>query len=346
MGKCRVVADFGIGKTKISIYFATKDGMEFREGAVFNTPEGILENPETLQAFILHLDKLSVKGGDLYVVLPVDENLVFCQNKEYPVGTKKEMKAFMKNSLSDIVKENPEQYFTAGKLLETYSSGQGLFQVIAVKAEPIKALCEAAEKKHLKVKRIDIAQNALADIACLMRNDDKRGLRTNDDAIAVVDVGYKTVQVVVLTKDRVLSTDYFEHELYRLDKIIMNNAYDLKNDPKIVPELLKLNPSYTSKISQYNSFLDMLTSDTVRKIKHGVSAESRYHLTTIYFTGGMYRAPTLVSKIKESFNVPCFAFPMDEILPIGGSIIITGQNSPKPTSDLFAPSIGIMKGGN
>lgn len=345
MGKCYVVADFGFGKTKLSAYRLEEGKYSLYSGAVYDTPSGGLSDPEFFQIFSVWLDKLDVKSGTLFAVLPADEKTVIAGEADYPMGTEKEISAMIKNNLANFIPEEQEQFYYDWRLLESYPSGHGHFQIVAVKNTEIELLHDIAERKHLKLVRADITANALEKLTVLLRGDKKYGLNTAEDAVAVVDVGYKNTHIVVLSKDRVIENITVGHELFRMDKIIMSTLGDLKSDKNIIPELLKLNPSYTEKVGQYEGFLDMAATDVIRVIKQAVSGENRYRLSTIYFSGGLYKMPQLVGRVKESFGVSCYAFPIGEFASINTGGIVHETRKPEPTSDIFAASVGALLGG-
>lgn len=345
MGKCIVVADIGRGKTKLSAYRKEDNKYVLFSGTVFDTPAGGLSEPELLQMIAVHLEKLDVKSGVMYAILPADEKCVIVSEADYPMGTPKDVASIITNNISSVIPEDVEQFHYDWRLVEGYPSGHGHFQIVAAKNADIELLHEIAERKRLRLAYADVNDNAIENLARLLRTDKKYGLNTAEDAVALVDVGYKTVQVVVLSKDRVISNVTLSHDLYRVDKIIMSTLGDLKKDKTVIPELLKLNPSYTQKISQYPGFLEVTISEIVRTIKQAVSGENRYHLTTIYFTGGMYKMPQLVGGIKESFGVPCFAFPVSDFVTMKRNCVAHEARKAEPSIDLFAASLGALMGG-
>ncbi len=345
MGKCQVVVDFGRGKTKIGAYRTTNDKIELYSGAVFDTPDGGMEDESILRDFAVNIEKLAVKSGNLTVILPVDDKCVYCTEEDYPMGNAKEIGGIIRNNLPALISENTEPVYHSWRLMEAYSSGTGKFQITAVRNSLISTVYDIAEQKHLTLTKADITANAIEKTATLLRSDRKFGLFSGDDAVALVDVGARSVHTVVLTKEKIIRTVMSPHNLYRLDKIIADVSPDLKKDSHIVPEMLKFNSSYTSMVKQYRGFIEMLTSDIIRNIKQSVGGEERYHLTMVYFTGGLYKMPTLVSKIKDSFGVPCFAFPVSEFMQLNDGCISYGQNSNRPTVDLFAASLGTLTGG-
>lgn len=346
MGECIVVADFGLGRTKIGAYRKTNGKYELFSGSIFDTPEGGLQEPETFQTFSLALEKLAVKGGLLYALFPRDEKNVIRGEADYPMGSAKEIERIIKNNLSSFIPEEEDQFHYDWRLLEAYSSGQGRFQVAAVRSSYMDMLHEMAERKHLKLQYADLNENAVENLAKLLRRDSKYGISSIEDATAVVEVGHKTARIVVVTKDRVIQNETVSHNLYRLDKILAGTMGDMENDPSIYPELLKLNPSYVNKVSQYQSFLATLSTEVIRVIKQSISGENRYHLTNIYFTGGLYKIPQLVSTVKDCFNVPCFAYPLSDFLQVNDNCISRGNRKPYPTPDVFAASLGVLIGGN
>ena len=346
MGECIVVADFGHGRTKVGAYRKESGRYELFSGAILDTPEIGFSEPETIQSFSLALEKLSVKKGLLYVLFPTDEKNVIKGEADYPIGTSKEVDKIVKNNLSNFIPEETDQFHADWRLLEAYPSGQGRFQIAAVRKNVMDALHDIAERKHLKLRYADLNENAVENLACLLRRNSRYGLSSSNDAVAVVEVGHKTARVVILTKDKIVHNETVSHNLFRLDKILSSNLGDLENDPSISPELLKFNPSYVNRVSQYQSFLSTLTTEVVRVIKQSVSGENRYHLSNIYFTGGVYKVPQFVSTIKDSFEVPCFAFPLEEYLQVNDNCISRGTRKPYPTPDVFAASLGALVGGN
>lgn len=345
MGKCFVVADFGQGKTKLSAYRKEEGKTVLFSGVVYDTPKGGFADPEMLQMFSVWLEKLAVKRGELFAVLPVDEKFVLAGEADYPMGSSKEIAGIIKNNLATFIPEEAEQYHYDWRLVESYPSGHGHFQIAAVRKAEMDVMHEIAERKRFKLCKADITGNALENLAVLLRADKKYGLNTSDDAIALVDVGAKNSHVIVLSKDRVIENESVEHDFYRMDKIIMSTLGDLKADKNIIPELLKLNPSYTEKVSQYDNFLDMAATDIIRLIKQAVSGENRYRLSAVYFSGGLYKMPQLVSRIKESFATPCFAYPLGDFVTIDTSCIACETRKPAPVADIFATSFGALMGG-
>ncbi len=346
MGECIVVADFGLGRTKIGAYRKTNGKYELFSGSIFDTPEGGLGEPETLQTFSLALEKLAVKGGQLYALFPRDEKNVVCGEANYPMGSGKEIERIIKNNLSSFIPEEEDQFHYDWRLLEAYSSGQGRFQVAAIRSSYMDMLHEMAERKHLKLRYADLNENAVENLAKLLCRNSKYGISSTGDATAVVEVGHKSAKIVVVTKDRLIQNETVSHNLYRLDKILAGNMGDMENDPGVSPELLKMNPSYVNKVSQYQSFLGALSTEVIRVIKQSISGENRYHLTNIYFTGGLYKIPQLVSTVKDSFDVPCFAYPLSDFLQVNDNCISRGNRKPYPTPDVFAASLGALIGGN
>lgn len=135
MGKCKVVVDFGNGKTKISGY-QKEDGKQIMfTGAIIEAAEGGLESPETYQNFSNFLLKMKAGPGDLYVVLPEDEVGVFCEVAEYPISSPKELGGMIKNNLSALVNDDVTKYYHDWRQIGSPVRGQGSFQTAAVKNE-------------------------------------------------------------------------------------------------------------------------------------------------------------------------------------------------------------------
>ncbi len=289
---------------------------------------------------------MELGSGTLLVLLPADEKNIIVGEADYPMGTPKEVANIIKNNISTFIPDEGEPYHYDWRLTEAYPSGHGHFQIAAVKQSDIEIIHDIAERKKLTLIRADLSVNALESAADLLRGDKKYGLATSEDAIALVDVGHKTAQVVVISRDRVIKSQTLRHDLYRMDKLIIGSMGDLKNDKNIIPELLKLNPSYTQKVSQYDGFLEAIATDVVRTVKQAVSGESRYRLTTVYFTGGLYKMPGLVGYIKESFSVPCFAYPINEFVQFKDNCIKHEAKKAVPSPDIFTASVGALAGGN
>ncbi len=346
MGKCIVVVDFGQGKTKISAYRKEDGKMTLVSGSVFNTPQGGLSEPELLQMLSVQLEKLELGSGTIMVLLPADEKNVIVSEADYPMGTPKEVANIIKNNLSSFIPDEGEPFNYDWRLIEGYPSGHGHFQIAAIRISDIETIHEIAERKKLTLIRADISANALESAAILLRSDIKYGIATGEDAVVLIDVGHKNANVVVVSKDRIVKSQTLQHDFYRLDKLIMGTLGDMKNDKTLVPELLKLNPVYAQKISQYEGFLDSVTADIIRTIKQAVSGESRYRLNTVYFTGGLYKMPGLVGRIKESFGVPCFAYPIQEFVQFKENCIKHEAKKAIPTPDIFTASVGALMGGN
>ena len=345
MGKCVVVVDFGLGKTKISAYKKKNGKLMLFSGAVFDTPTGGFSEPELLQMLAVHLKKIDVRRGVLYVLLPVDEKNIIAGEADYPMGTAKDVANIIKNNLSNFISENAEQYNCDWRLIEGYPSGHGRFQIAAIKNSDMDIIHDIAERNHLNLVYADLSSNALENLAKQLRKDKKYGLNSSEDAVALVDVGHRSAKIVVLSKDRIIRNVSVLHDFYRMDKIIMGTLGELKKDKEIIPELLKLNPSYAHNISLYPAFLEGATAEIVRNIKQSVSSENRYRLNTIFFTGGLYKMPQLVSKVKESFEVPCFSFPMSDFVLINDDYIFCEVNKADPNADIFAASLGALMGG-
>lgn len=345
MGKYYVVVDFGSGNTKISAYRKVQSGYELFSGSIFKTSATGLKNSETLQTFSQSLRRLNLKSGELYVILPEENESVVSCEADYPVGSKKELDGIVKNNLASMLKEDESLYYHSWRLVKPYSSGQGLFQIAAVRKEYIDVIHEIAEQHKLKFCYADLAANTVENLCRLIKNDKKHGLSSNDDASVIVEVGHRSVRVVTFSREAVIHTSAAVHNLYRMDKLILDSLHDLKNDQKINPELLKMNPAYALRVSQYEGFLNSLSADIIRFIKQSVSGEERYNLNSVYFTGGMYKTPKLVSIIKESFDVPCYAFPIGDYMHMSENCIHHADNKLYPSEDVFAPSLGALIGG-
>lgn len=344
MGKCKVVVDFGNGKTKISGY-QKEDGKQIMfTGAIIEAVEGGLESPETYQNFSNFLLKMKAGPGDLYVVLPEDEVGVFCEVAEYPISSPKELSGMIKNNLSALVNDDVTKYYHDWRQIGSPVPGQGSFQTAAVKNEYMDMIQDIAEKYKLRLTYADIATNAVEHLAGLLQKS-KHVSNSANEATAIVEVGYKSARVVVFTKDRIIRSKSIKHDLFRMDKIIYSTLGDLKNDKNIVPEFLKMNPSFAFKVSQYQSFLQLLTSEIIRQIKQAVAGEEKLKLSTIYFAGGMYKMPQLVSTIKDSFDVPCYAFPLEDFVEINHGCVQRENNRPYPSDEVFITSVGALFGG-
>ncbi len=346
MGKCIVVVDFGQGKTKISAYRKEDGKMTMFSGSVFNTPDGGLGEPELLQMLSVQLEKMELGRGSLLVLLPADEKNSIVGEADYPMGTPKEVASIIKNNISSFIPDEGELYHYDWRLTEAYPSGHGHFQIAAVRLADIETIHDIAERKKLALIRAGVTPNAIEAAATLLRGDKKYGLATAEDAIALVDVGHKSAQIAVISRDRTVKCQVLRHDLYRMDKLIIGSLGDLKNDKTIVPELLKLNPTYTQKVSQYDGFMESAAADIVRTIKQAVSGESRYRLTTVYFTGGLYKMPGLVGYVKDSFGVPCFAYPIGDFVQFKDNSIKHEAKKAVPVPDIFTASVGALVGGN
>ena len=204
---------------------------------------------------------------------------------------------------------------------------------------------DIAAKHKLNLVSADLASNAVEGLATLLQKNERLALKNSNDAMAIVEVGYKSVRVSVFTRDTIIKTKSFGHDLYRMDKLIYDSLGDLIQDKNIVPEFLKMNPSFALKVKQYPNFLQSVTSDISMQIKRSIGSEANYRLTKIYFTGGMYKMPQLVSSVKESFNVLCHSFPVEEFITVKQGCILRENNKPYPTIEVFSSSVGALYGG-
>lgn len=345
MGKCQLVADFGNGKVKISAFRKSGGKYELYGGSIFDTPEGGICEPECLRKFSSALDKLHPAGGDIYILLQTDEKNVFVTEEDYPADSAKSVNAIIESSLSGFVTEETEKFTFSWRLIEKYPSGRGRFQIAAARTDFIEELQDIAEKHKCALKRADIVLNADENLSRLLRKKEKYGLSSNSDTAAIIDVGHKTANVIVFNNENTVAAETLGHNLYRMDKIIADVGGDLKNDPDIALEMLKLNPSYTSLSAQYNGFLEGIASDIIRTVKHAVGSDRDSKLSAVYFTGGLFKTPGLVSAVKESFSVSCYAYPIKDFISINEECINREAKKPYPNAEMFAASLGMLAGG-
>ncbi len=345
MGKCNVVIDFGNGKTKISSYEKEGNTYVLATGAIIDTGNNSLESPELLQSISSFLLQMRAGAGNLIVALPEDGQTVVSTIADYPLGTSKEVDGMIKNNLTAIIPENADKFHYSWRHVRNTEDGLGEFQVAAVKKEFMENLQDIAAQHKLNLVSADLVSNAVENLAVLLQKNQKFAPKNNNEAMAIVEVGYKTVRVSVFTKDTILKTKSFEHDLYRMDKLIYDTLGDLRQDKNIVPEYLKMNPSFALKVKQYQGFLQSITSDIIMQIKKSIGGQNNYRLTNIYFTGGMYKMPQLVSTIKDSFGVPCYAFPMEDFVEITHGCILRENHKPYPSEEVFTASIGALFGG-
>lgn len=345
MGKCNVVIDFGNGKTKISAFEKEGNKYVLTIGAIIETGENNIESPELLQSISSFLLKMQAGAGDLIIIMPENGVVVPTTVAEYPLGTNKEVDGMIKNNLSAIIPENQEQYHYSWRHVRNTEEGLGEFQIAAVKKQTMENIQDIAAQHKLNLVSADLASNAVEGLAVLLQKNEKFAPKSANDAMAIVEVGYKTVRVSVFTRDAIIKTKAFAHDFYRMDKLIYDSLGDLKQDKNIVPEFLKMNPSFALKVRQYQNFLQSASSDIIMQIKRSIGGETSYRLTNIYFTGGMYKMPQFVTTIKESFGVPCYAFPYEEFIEINHGCILRENNKPYPSEEVFTASIGALFGG-
>lgn len=345
MGKCIVVIDFGFGKTKIGAFEKEGNKRLLTSGAIIESVEGGIESPELMQSISSFLLKMKPGKGDLILVLPDGGNGVISSVVEYPLGSQKEVDGMIHNNISAFIPENENAYYCSWRHVRTNSDGLGEFQIAAIKKECIENIQEIAEQHKLTLRTADLAGNAVENLALLLQKNPKFALKSANETAAVIEVGYRSARVVVYTKDAILKTKSIGHDMYRMDKLICDSLGDLRQDKNIVPEYLKINPSFAMKVRQYPNFLQALTSDIIMQVKRSVSGEASYKLASIYFTGGMYKMPQLVSTVKDSFGVPCYAYPLEEIAEFTHGCIMRENNKPYPSEDVFAASVGAIYGG-
>jgi len=345
MGKCIVVVDFGHGKTKISAYEKEGNKKVLTTGAIIESIDMEIDSPELLQNISSFLLQMRAGAGDMVLILPDSCEGVVSTIAEYPLGTSKEVDGMIKNNLTSLVENNTDKYYCSWRHIRNNGDGLGEFQIAAVKKSFMESMQDIADKHKLNLVSADLASNAIEGLARAVQNDEKYGPKNDKSAVAIVDVGYKSVRVVIFTKDSILKTKSFNHDLYRTDKLIYDTLGDLKQDKNVVPEYLKMNPSFTSKIMQYPNFLQTVCSDLIMQIKRSVSEGNNYKLANIYFTGGMYKMPQLVSTIKDSFGVPCYAFPIEDFVEITHGCILRENHKPYPSEDVFTASLGAIYGG-
>ena len=345
MGKCNVVIDFGNGKTKISAFKKDNDKFVLTTGAIIETGENNLESPELLQSISGFLLKMRPGAGNLILIMPENEEIVPTTVAEYPLGSNKEVNGMIENNLSALIPENRDKYHYSWRHVRNTDEGLGEFQIAAVKKQAMESIQDIAALHKLKLVSANLASCAVESLAMLLQKSEKYAPKSDNEAMAIVDVGYKTVRVSVFTRDIIIKTKAFGHDLYRMDKLIYANLGDLKNDKNIVPEYLKMNPSFALRVKQYQSFLQGVSSDIIMQIKKSIGGETRCRLTDIYFTGGMYKMPHLVSTVKESFGVPCYAFPYEDFIEINHGCILRENNKPYPSEEVYAVSVGALYGG-
>lgn len=345
MGKCNVVIDFGNGKTKISAF--EKEGNKFvlTTGAIIETGENNMESPELLQSISSFLLQMRPGAGNLILIMPENGDIVPTTVAEYPLGTNKEVDGMIKNNLSAIIPENQDKYHCSWRHVRNTEEGLGEFQIAAVKKQTMENIQDIAAQHKLNLVSADLAANAVENLAVLLQKNEKLAPKSANDAMAIVEVGYKSVRVCVFTRDAIIKTKSIGHDLYRMDKLIYDSLGDLKQDKNIVPEFLKMNASFALKVKQYQNFLQSVTSDIIMQIKRSIGGETSYRLSNIYFTGGMYKMPHLVSTVKDSFGVPCYAFPIEDYIEINHGCILRENNKPYPSEEVYTASIGALYGG-
>lgn len=310
MGKHHVVIEIGAGNTKISVFRKDKDVFELFSGAIFNTPESGLRDEELFSNISQFIKRICAKKADLTILFPEDGNDVILDEVTLPLGNKKELDGMVKSSLPGLLSDDESLFYHSWRIRRTYAGEQGDIQIAAVRKEYMDTLYEIAEQNKLQLVCADITTNAVERLGSLLCLNSKYAPQSISEAIAVVDVGYKNARITVATKKDVLCSAVVSHNLHRMDKFISESLYNKKGDSKIPFEIMKLNPSYALRISQYDGFLTQLSSDIIRHIKQAISGENRCVLSSIFFTGGMYKTPKLVSTVKESFDVPCYVFPI------------------------------------
>ena len=287
---------------------------------------------------------MNVKAAELYVLLSEENENILSIEADYPLGSKKEVDKMVANNLSSMLKEDESLYYHSWRLLRSYSNGKGLYQIASVRKEYIDAIHSIAEHFKLKFCRADLSNNAVESLAQYI-NDDRRHGRPSEDTGIIVEVGHRNVRVVAFTGKETIRTYTAPHNLHRMDKLILETGQGPNNDDGAVPELLKMNPAYALRVSQYEGFLDALSADIIRFIKQAVSETETQTLDCIYFTGGMYKMPKLVSNIKESLDVPCYAFPISDYMQMKDNCIQCIDTKLYPSVDAFAASLGVLIGG-
>lgn len=345
MGKHHMVIEIGAGNTKISAFRKEKDVFELFGGAIFHTLEAGLKDEELFSNISQFIKRAGTKKADLKILLPEDGNDVILDEITLPLGSKKELDGMVKSSLPGLLKDDESLFYHSWRLRRTYAGEQGDIQVAAVRKEYMDMLHEIAEQNKLQLVCTDIITNAVECLGNLLCSNSKYAPSAPSEAIAVVDVGHKNARITVAEKNGTLCSAVVSHNLYRMDKLIRDAAYDRNEDNKIHPELLKMNPSYALRVSQYEDFLSQLSSDIIRNIKQAIGRDGRGTLSAIYFTGGMYKTPKLVSSVKDSFNVPCYAFPIRDYMTMADRCIHCQNGQIYPNEDVFAASFGALTGG-
>lgn len=345
MGKHQMVIDIGAGNTRISVFRRKKDVFELISGAVFTTPESGLKDEELFSNLSQFIKRVEVKRADLTVLLPEDGDNVVLDEITLPIGNKKEIGGMIQNSLPGLLKDDESLFYHSWRLCRTYSGEQGDFQVAAVRKEYMDLLYEIAEQNKAQLICTDITTNAVENLGRLICSSPKYAPTASSGAVAVVDVGCKNARITVHTKNSILRSVVVPHHLYRMDRLIHDAVQGLKNENKIHPELMKLDPAYALRVGQYGELLSQLSSEIIRHIKQAVSSDNRCSLSSIFFTGGMYKSPKLVSTVKESFEVPCYAFPIRDYMTMIDKCIHCQSDKIYPSEDVFAASVGALMGG-
>ncbi|KAB3527587.1 pilus assembly protein PilM [Alkaliphilus serpentinus] len=289
----------------------------------------------------IEIEKIKAKR----LIFTIGSTSVITREIILPTTKPEEIKSILEYELQQYLPVNLDDYILQKKILEEFmESGikKSNLQVAALPKEMVSEYYQLAQLLKLKAVVLDLNFNSIYKLiiekAFLNKGED-----VSNKTIAVVDIGYKSMNVIIIEKKVLKFNRLIQSGGNEID-VNLANALNLtlREASEKKKEIKNIQGSTLSELeeivnSNIKATIDNWVYDIERLFKYYTSREVNNKLDAIYLYGGGSRVKGIEGYFKEAFQIPTY-----KLTDIAG--INKNKNLLTKDLDTYYNAIGAMIG--
>jgi hypothetical protein len=290
-----------------------------------------------------------------------------------PINNKKTIEAGIRNTMTTLVKDNVDSYYTSWKYIGLNPKSSSvkdkyIIELAVARKDAINSLFEVAKKYKMAFIRADISTNMMPKIVnkmisskCIQADDSSEGniVMSEDDYVSqaniLVELSSK-VRLIVFNDKGIIVDKFVETNIENIDKdvqerrsdILENMEYDEVPKEKIDTlrkkeiSMLKFDTDFVKYLPQYDTNVSMIVSSIYRECKDIEVNDEKPEFMGISITGGNSSLIGLKEKLSESLNCYCMEFNPEAFIKLNIIGEMTSTDGILPNKNMITDSICAM----
>jgi len=324
-GKNLLSVDIGEFSIKVVVGREEQGKLKIQKGFMAPTPKLSYEKGQiTDQEAVSHALKLAVQNADVknrMVACSIESADIISREIVLPETKEEEIEKMLQYEIQQYMPIELNEYVVQFKILESFqenSDQKVRVLVTAVPRELVKSYYEVVEAAGLEPMILDIQSNAIEKLICF-RTTAKPSAACDSQAMVVLDLGYRHINIVVLEQGRYRFSRFLKQGVWNINQSIaqeLDVSMETAENKRIELDQggrgglfnigdLDESDNERDEIKRIvMRSIDQWVDDIERVFKYYTSRNTGNYIERVYIYGGVAEMEGLDRYLQEALNIP------------------------------------------